>query len=125
DATADTVRMRRAGQSNADAVIDRALAWLKSHDPARPYFAWLHLYEPHFPYAAPSGPGFGRSDIDRYDAEIAFADAQLARLLAAVDPGAIVIVTSDHGEEMNEHGIRFHARSLYDQVIRVPLVIRM
>jgi hypothetical protein len=125
DASADAVRRTRAGQSNADIVVDRALEWLHGRDPARPYFAWLHLYEPHFPYAAPGGTSFGGDDIDRYDAEIAFADAQIARLVAALEPSTIVVVTSDHGEEFGEHGLRFHARSLYNAVVRVPLVMRV
>lgn len=124
DGTADSVRMSRAGQSNADVVIDTALEWLAARDSQKPYFLWVHLYEPHFPYAAPSGPDFGDSDIDRYDTEIAYADAQLARLLAKLDPNTIVAVTADHGDEFGEHGIRFHARSLYNQVVRIPLIVR-
>jgi hypothetical protein len=125
DASADVVRMSRQGQSNADIVVDNALAWLKDRDPAKPYLLWLHLYEPHFPYHAPSGPDFGDRDVDRYDTEIAYADAQLARLLPTLDPATtIVAVTADHGDEFAEHGIRFHARSLYNQVVRIPLIIR-
>jgi hypothetical protein len=121
DASADGVRLQRAGQSNAAAVVDRALAWL-ARPSAAPRFLWVHLYEPHSPYEAPAGPDLGDSDSDRYDREVAFADAQIGRLVAAV-PDAVVVVTADHGEELGEHGIRFHARSLYNQVIRIPLVI--
>jgi hypothetical protein len=124
DGTADSIRMSRAGQSNADIVIDTALEWLQGRDTQKPYFLWIHLYEPHFPYSAPSGPNFGGRDIDRYDTEIAYADEQLARLFARIDPSAVVAVTADHGDEFGEHGIRFHARSLYNQVIRVPLIVR-
>jgi arylsulfatase A-like enzyme len=124
DATADSERMARAGQSNADAVIDRALAWVQTRTPGTPYLLWVHLYEPHFPYEAPSGPSFGGSASDRYDREVAFADSQIARLVAALDASTVVVVTSDHGEELGEHGIRFHARSLYNQVVRVPLIVR-
>src|SRR5690606_28656699 len=123
DANAESVRMTRPGQSNADVVIDSALDWLNERDRAAPFFLWLHLYEPHYPYDAPSGTDFGDRDIDRYDTEIEFADRQLARLFAALEPSTIVAVTSDHGDEFGEHGIRFHARSLYNQVIRVPLII--
>jgi hypothetical protein len=124
DGTADSIRMSRAGQSNADVVIDTALEWLQGRDTQKPYLLWIHLYEPHFPYSAPSGPDFGDRDIDRYDTEIAYADAQLARLFARLDPSVIVAVTADHGDEFGEHGIRFHARSLYNQVVRVPLLVR-
>ncbi len=123
DANAESVRMTRPGQSNADVVIDAALDWLGHRDRAAPFFLWIHLYEPHHPYDAPSGTDFGDRDIDRYDTEIEFADRQLARLFAELEPSTIVAVTSDHGDEFGEHGIRFHARSLYNQVIRVPLII--
>lgn len=125
NAGADAIRMQRAGQSNADVVVDYALAWLTSIDRSRPYFAWLHLYEPHFPYAAPGGTDFGDSDVDRYDQEIAYVDAQIGRLVAALDPSTVVVVTADHGEEFGEHGQRYHARSLYDGVVRVPLIVRL
>jgi hypothetical protein len=125
DASADTIRRTRAGQSNADVVVDRTLEWLRGRDPAQPYFAWLHLYEPHYPYSPPGGSAFGDDSVARYDGEIAFADAQLARLFAALDPRTIVVVTADHGEEFGEHGLRFHARSLYNAVVRVPLVMRV
>jgi arylsulfatase A-like enzyme len=125
DASADSVRMSRAGQSNADVVIDNALEWLKGRDATKPYLLWIHLYEPHFPYNAPSGPDFGDRDVDRYDTEIAYADAQLGRLLPTLDPATTaIVVTADHGDEFREHGIRFHARSLYNQVVRIPLIIR-
>src|SRR4029079_11151819 len=63
---------------------------------------------------------------DRYDGEIAYADAALGKLLAMIEarhPGAIVIVTADHGEEFDDHGGRYHGSSLYEEQIRVPLVI--
>ena len=129
DISADAVRMGRAGQSNGDVVADAAIDWLaRPHE--RPFFLWLHLYEPHHPYAAPDGADrFGDRDVDRYDAEIAFADRQIGRVLAALDARGladttVVAITADHGDEFNEHGIRFHARSLFNQVVRVPLIVR-
>ena len=124
DTSADATRMHRAGQSNADVVADNALDWLRTRDRAIPYFLWLHFYDPHFPYAAPGGRDFGDRDVDRYDREISFVDEHIARVLAALDPETIVVITSDHGEELGEHDIRFHARSLYNQVVRIPLIIR-
>lgn len=124
DASADATRMQRAGQSNADVVADNTLEWLRAHDPQQPYFLWLHFYDPHHPYEAPSGPDFGERDVDRYDTEISYVDQHVGRVLAALDPSTIVVVTADHGDEFNEHGIRFHARSLFNQVVRVPLIVR-
>jgi arylsulfatase A-like enzyme/HEAT repeat protein len=92
----------------------------------RKTFLWVHLFEPHEPYEKREGFDFGNKDMDRYDSEIAYADAAVGRLLAYLQknrPGAIVIVTADHGEEFDEHGGRYHGGTLYEEQIRVPLVI--
>lgn len=89
-------------------------------------FVWLHLFEPHEPYEAREGFSFGSSDVDRYDSEIAYADAAIGKLLAYIEknhPGAIVILTADHGEEFDDHGSRYHGSTLYDEQVRVPLII--
>ena len=69
-----------------------------------------------------------RGEIDairrHYDAEVAFVDEQLGRLLDALPEDAIVILTSDHGDEFLEHGGLLHGRTLYREVLRVPLVVR-
>ncbi len=125
DGAAEASRLTSPGQANAAAVIATATRWLSARPPASPAFLWIHLYDPHFPYVTPpDDAGFGDRDVDRYDAEIRSTDRALAALFAAVDPArTIVVVASDHGDEFGEHGLRFHARSLYNQVIRVPLVI--
>ncbi|HWU89794.1 MAG TPA: sulfatase, partial [Kofleriaceae bacterium] len=128
DTSPDSVRVRRAGQSNADAVADAALRWLGARPRgAPPFLLWLHFYEPHQPYDAPEdATRFGSGDLDRYDAEIAFADRHIGRVLAALDPRTtIVALAADHGEELGEHGTRFHARSLYNQAVRIPLLVRV
>lgn len=129
DRSPEAARAASPGLDNAGAVVDAALRWWgpRTSGVSRgPAFLWVHLYEPHHPYVAPPGsPDFGAREIDRYDAEIAAADRELARLFAAVDPArTIIVLAADHGEEFGEHGLRFHARSLYNQVIRVPLVVR-
>ncbi len=91
-------------------------------------FLWLHLFEPHEPYDARDGHDFGKGDVDRYDSEIAYADAAVGRVLDFVEqhrPGAIIILTADHGEEFDEHGGRYHGRTLYDEQIRVPLLVHV
>ncbi len=129
DRSTEAARAASPGLDNAGAVVDAALRWWgpRTAGASRgPAFLWVHLYEPHHPYVAPPGsPDFGTREIDRYDAEIAAADRELARLFAAVDPTrTIIVLAADHGEEFGEHGLRFHARSLYNQVIRVPLIVR-
>jgi arylsulfatase A-like enzyme/tetratricopeptide (TPR) repeat protein len=98
-------------------VVDRALAWLRQND-ARPFFAWVHLYDAHAPYAPP--PPYPQT----YDGEVAYVDAQIARLLAAVDRGnTIVVVAGDHGEALGEHGELTHGLLLYEPTLHVPMII--
>ena len=110
--------------------IEAALRQLRGRDPSRPVFQWIHLFEPHEPYVThPGSPSFGERLIDKYDGEIAYADELLGRLLdgIAAIPGlageTIVAVTADHGEQFDEHGARFHGKSLYAEELHVPLVI--
>jgi choline-sulfatase len=79
-----------------------------------PIFMWVHLYDPHAPYAG------------SYDQEVTFADAQVGRLLqewrtAGRDP--IVIIAGDHGESLGDHGERTHGLLLYEAALRVPLIV--
>ena len=108
----------------ADQVVDAALAWL-AEAPER-FFLWVHLYDPHRPYEPP--PGFAIAFASRpYDGEIAFADAEIGRLLAAIrarfgDAGLLVVATADHGESLGEHGELTHGYSIYDATQHVPLL---
>ncbi len=91
-------------------------------------FAWVHLFGPHEPYEAHPGLGFGDRDIDRYDSEIAAADRSIGALVQAMRsarPNTVVIITADHGEEFGDHGGRYHGTSVYEEQVRVPLVISM
>jgi arylsulfatase A-like enzyme/tetratricopeptide (TPR) repeat protein len=106
-----------------DLTVDAALAWLE-RAPER-FFLWIHLYDPHAPYDAPEP--FGARFAGRaYDGEVAFADAQLARLRAAVAErfpgGTLWGVTSDHGESLGEHHELTHSYGVYDATQRVPLI---
>lgn len=94
----------------------------------KPLFIWVHLFGPHEPYEAHPELGLtlGDRDIDRYDAEIAAADAtigELVKLTEARRPGGVTIVSADHGEEFGEHGGRYHGSSVYEEQVRVPLVV--
>jgi len=92
----------------------------------RPLFVWVHLFAPHEPYEAHPEHPFGDRDVDRYDSEIAFADATLGGVVRAFrdwKPGGVVIVSADHGEEFGDHGGRYHGTTVYEEQVRVPLVI--
>jgi arylsulfatase A-like enzyme/Tfp pilus assembly protein PilF len=113
-------------QQPADKVTDAALKWFSSRPDQRPFFAWVHYYDPHEPYAAPEP--FASRHADPYDAEIAFMDAQIGRLLEGVAARSagqqtLVVVVGDHGESLGEHGIHGHSLFLYEDVLHVPLIV--
>src|SRR4029077_14420745 len=89
-------------------------------------FAFLHLYEPHTPYAPP--PSYRTSDL--YDGEIAYADELVGRLLDRVKTRgwldrAIVAIVSDHGEGLGDHGEMEHGILLYREALHVPWILRL
>ena len=100
--------------------------WLATAE-GRPAFCWLHLYEPHFPYAPP-GPLATAFRDDPYRGDVAAADAALAAvlepILGATGGGeTLVVLTSDHGESLGEHGEATHGIFAYESVLRVPLIL--
>ena len=102
-----------AVERNAKETTDRALTWLESAS-SQPRFLWVHYFDPHAPYAPPA-PFRG------YRGEVEFMDSQLARLLAAFD-GAIILV-SDHGEGLGDHGESQHGYLVYQPTMHVPMAI--
>ncbi|HEY1249745.1 MAG TPA: sulfatase-like hydrolase/transferase [Thermoanaerobaculia bacterium] len=103
----------------------KALAWIgEQRAAAAPFFAWVHLYDPHAPYAPP--PEFAaRFPKSPYDGEIAYADSCFARLVAGVDSDTAVLLAGDHGESLGEHGEAGHGVFVYDATVRVPLILRL
>jgi len=127
----DDIPRERAADLDAErpgrVVVDRALAWL-SEKSAKPFFAWVHLYDAHAPYAPPE-PYLTRFAGRPYDGEVAEVDAQVGRLLAELDRQGIarttiVVVVGDHGEELGEHGELTHGLLLYEPSLHVPLLVR-
>jgi choline-sulfatase len=105
-------------------VVDEALGWFEKHRQDR-VFLWVHLFEPHAPYGNPADPAqAARPAIARYDDDIAEADAQVGRLLAALDrTQTLVVMAADHGEAFGEHGEISHSLFAYDTTLRVPLIL--
>ena len=133
--------------------VDLALEWL-AQNPGGPRLLFLHLIDPHYPYAPPSpydqlftapgrrpkvpglaelraeepSPAIQRWLTDRYDGEIAYADAQVGRLLAQAEARGlvhdpVVIVHADHGEELWDHGGFEHGHTMHRELLRVPLIV--
>ncbi len=110
------LRIRQVGDYVASAPIDR------------PLFLWVHIFEPHEPYEMHEEHRFaeGQAPLDAYDSEVATADAIVGKIVALVEarePNAVFIVSADHGEEFGEHGGSYHGTTVYEEQVRVPLVI--
>ena len=118
-------------QRPANEVVDAALSWLDQTS-GSPFFAFIHLYDPHSPYEPPE-PYYsrheGRGMSGLYDGEIAFSDAQIGRVLAWLEENdlageTILAVMGDHGEALGSHGELTHGYFLYDYAVRVPFLLR-
>jgi choline-sulfatase len=113
-------------ERSGDQTAALALNWLKKRGPT-PFFLWVHLYDPHYPYIPP--PPYSSIYRNRpYDGEIAFADAQVGRLLAALKEQGLfdrtlVVIAGDHGEGLGEHGEKTHGFFIYNSTLHVPLII--
>lgn len=111
-------------ERSADEVLRPAMEWFESVA-GRKRFLWIHLYDPHAPYRPPAS--FAEQYRDRpYLGEVAATDEALARFLTPViekNPGAMVLVTSDHGEALGDHGELTHGLFAYEATLKVPLIV--
>jgi arylsulfatase A-like enzyme len=141
----------RVAEARAEETMENVLAWLASAP--SPFLLWIHLFDPHSPYAAP--PPFDRAYVNEpqlftfldvrglnakfvdeaarisngYDGEVLYMDGQIERLFAALRArrlydGALIVFTSDHGEGMLQHGGRYHER-VWNSEVHVPLIVRL
>jgi arylsulfatase A-like enzyme/Tfp pilus assembly protein PilF len=124
DATAFRVPERKGSET-----VAAALQWIRgtAGEANRPWFAWVHVYEPHFPYAPPE-PFASRYQSAPYLGEVAAADAALGPLVDGVGSSSggrptLVVVTGDHGESLGEHGEMTHGLFAYEGTLRVPLIL--
>jgi arylsulfatase A-like enzyme/Tfp pilus assembly protein PilF len=109
-------------------VADRALEWLSKNYRKR-FFLWMHLYDPHYPYTPPA-PYDKEYASHPYDGEIAFADAQVGRLLEFLKENdlyqnTVIVLSGDHGESLGEHGEKSHGFFIYNATLHVPLIVRV
>jgi len=113
------------GERRAHDVVKKAIEWLKSQK--SPWFLWTHFYDPHEPYNPPEP--FKEEYRDRpYDGEVASVDSELGKLLDYMKTynlfkNSLIVLTSDHGESLEEHGERTHGYFAYNSTIWVPLII--
>ncbi len=114
---------------NSEKLSDAAIALFgKPEQAEKPFFMWVHYVDPHAEYVKHEGFDFGGTGRDLYDSEVAYVDHHVGRLLEAIaaspakDRTAIVI-TSDHGEAFGEHGMLRHGFEVWEELIRVPLIV--
>ncbi len=116
-------------ERRGDAVVKAATDWILGPQPSapspQPFFAWVHLFDPHAPYAAPPEFRAGRTP---YDAEVAYADAMLGRLVESLRAAGqidrtLILVTADHGESLGEHGETTHGLFVYESTLHVPMIV--
>src|SRR5438552_6433944 len=105
--------------------VGRAKRWIDAG--GSPYFCWVHIYDPHFPYAPPD-PFRSQFRDDPYLGEVAATDAALAPLLDPIvargrDGQTLVVLTADHGESLGEHDETTHGIFAYEATLRVPLIV--
>lgn len=140
DRPCDANGLERCGEDTVAA----ALRWLSAkRDSKRPFFLFVHLYDPHAPYVPPPEYAYPDHHIGRiaeepprcgenrpaYEREVHYADYLVGRLLDALDEAGLasstlVVVTADHGEAFLEHGTCGHEIDLWEELVRVPLILR-
>src|SRR6266436_4429850 len=116
--------MERPGNLVADVALD----WVAKNRTNK-FFLWMHLYDPHYPYRPPAP--YNEQYKDRpYDGEIAFADAQVGRLITFLKANGlyrntVIVLAGDHGESLGEHGEKSHGFFIYNATLRVPMIVHL
>ncbi|PWB68232.1 MAG: hypothetical protein C3F15_16775 [Holophagae bacterium] len=125
--TASTANIGSVQRDGAE-TVQAAVSWLDDRPADRPFFIWLHLYDPHEPYT-PKEPFKSRYPGRLYDGEVAYTDSLVGDFRHALDErglldDSLVIITTDHGEGLDDHGETFHGFFVYDSTIHVALIVR-
>ena len=117
---------RLEAERRGDLVAGAALEWL-GRSSTQPFFAWIHFYDPHAPYQPPA-EFLAKAGGRAYDGEVAFADAQVGRVLDWLNSSGqqaktLVVIAGDHGEGLGDHGELTHGMLAYDSTLKVPLIL--
>lgn len=115
---------RQGGLTN-----EQALQWLESVDQNKPFFTWIHYYDPHDPYEPPE-PFRAEYSGRPYDGEIAYADSLVGQVLDVLKKRGmlektVIVITGDHGEGLGQHHELNHAMFIYDTTLHVPLIMKL
>lgn len=114
-------------ERRGDAVTQAALDWL-DQAPSKPFFMFLHYFDPHFPYRAPA-PFAESFPSDPYAGEIAYTDYCIGLVLDKLKTlglydSSSIIITGDHGESFGEHNESEHGYFIYHTTTKVPLIFK-
>jgi arylsulfatase A-like enzyme/Tfp pilus assembly protein PilF len=117
----------QAAERTADTVHEAFSNWLNGRSRGRPFFAWVHLYDPHAPYIPPE-PFRKRFADDPYAGEVAYTDAVVGKIIKDLESqkllgSTLVAVVGDHGEGLGEHGEQTHSLLIYNSTIHVPMLL--
>ncbi len=123
----DNFEKRTDIEIQAEFVVNKALTWLERQK--SPWFCWIHCYDPHGPYAPPE-PFQKQHEKDLYNGEVAYVDSTLERITDYLETNnlfgdTLIVFTADHGEALDQHGERTHGFLAYNEVIWIPLIIRL
>jgi arylsulfatase A-like enzyme/Flp pilus assembly protein TadD len=115
-------------ERSAEEVSQAGIAWLEAGAGQR-FFLWLHYFDPHAPYSPPS-PYAERFSRSPYDGEVAYVDAEMGRVLErlrqmGLAERTLVVLVSDHGEGLGDHGEATHGVFLYESTLRVPMILSL
>jgi choline-sulfatase len=118
--------LRRVERPAAE-VARSGIEWLSAQG-QRPFFLWLHFFDPHASYNPPK-PFSERFPDTPYDGEVAYVDQEIGRVLGylareGLDRRSLVVITSDHGEGLGQHDEDTHSVLVYETTMRVPLIMR-
>ena len=114
-------------ERRADKVIKPAIDWIAGQSDK--WFAWVHLFDPHQPYAPPK-PYQDSYRSDPYSGEVAYLDEQLGRLFNTLESNGmmkntVILLTSDHGEALGEKGEKTHGYFAYNNTIHIPMILHI
>jgi choline-sulfatase len=124
-------RMQTRGAVTGTEIAQLVTAFLESERPNTPLFAWVHFVDPHDSYVAHERfPPRGSLPRNVYDSEVAFTDSVIGSVLEIIERSGMgnttaIVLTADHGEAFGEHGTTKHGSTLYEEEVRVPLILHL
>ncbi len=125
----DEIVNELGSEITADQVYSKFNKWFKQRDKEKPFLAWVHFFDPHYPYAPPEEYRNKFSDDfwGPYDGEVAYMDHYVGKIIAELESAGIlkntmILAVGDHGEDLGEHDEHGHGIFCYEEVLKVPLI---